>query len=182
MALAISQPIRHEIIERHQRGDSLPQIAAALHLSFWTVRQLWRQYRNQGSAGLACGYGRCGRRGLRHEARLYRVSVWLKRHHPTWGAGFIRVLLQERYGAAALPHVRTLQRWFRRAGVNCPYRRTHRPRQMPSERSCQVHQVWQLDATSHLRLEDGTGVSWISVTDEYSGALLDSVVFPPVPI
>jgi transposase len=181
MTTAISHPIRQEIVERHQRGDSLSQIATALNLSYWTVRQLWRQYRDQGMAGLSCQYARCGRRGLRHEGRWYRASVWLKRHHPSWGAGLIRVLLQERYGSA-LPHVRTLQRWFTRAGVARPHRRGHRSVSPPFERASQVHQVWQLDATSHLRLEDGTGVSWISVTDEYSGALLDSVVFSPVPI
>jgi len=177
MASAIPVPVRREIIERHQRGETLSQIAHALSLSYWGVRQIWRQYREAGEAGLALHVQRSGRRGPRCSRLIYRAALWLKRHHRGWGAGLIRVLLNERYPNQVLPHRRTLQRWF------ASHQLTQVPPQhppVPREWAQQVHQVWQLDATSHIRLADGSPASWLSLIDEYSGALLMSEAFPPV--
>ena len=177
MAKAIAVPIRHEIIERHQQGETLAAIAGSLSLSYWGVRQIWRRYRDRGEAGLALrGEGRL-RRGFGCERLIYRSALWLKRHHRGWGAGLIRVVLRQRYQALWVPHERTLQRWFRQQHLN-PLREQHPP--VTRERAQQVHQVWQLDATSHQQLADGTPASWISLIDEHSGALLQSEVFPPL--
>lgn len=173
----IPVPMRREIVERHQRGEPLSKIAAALQLSFWGVRQIWRQYRASGDAGLTIHYDQSGCRGPRSERLIYRAAVWLKRRHPGWGAGLIWVLLRERYPTVPLPHRRTLQRWFRQQQLSVP-RMAHPP--VERHRAASVHQTWQLDATSHQRLADGTPASWISVIDEYSGALLESRAFPPV--
>lgn len=177
MAKAIPVPIRHEIIERHQHGETIAEIADALSLSFWGVRQIWRQYRNEGDAGLALHRERSDRYAPRCARVIYRSALWLKRHHRSWGAGLIRVILQQRHPDVPLPHPRTLQRWFRAHQLN-PVR-VQRPSVVP-ERAVQVHQVWQLDATSHIRLADGSPASWISLIDEYSGALLQSEAFPPL--
>lgn len=177
MAHAIPVPIRREIIERHQRGETLAEIADTLTLSFWGVRQIWRHYRKLGEAGLALHPERSIRRGPRCERVIYRSALWLKRHHRGWGAGLIRVLLQQRYPDVPVPHARTLQRWFRMHQLN-PVRAQRAP--VERERATHVHQVWQLDATSHVRLADGSPASWISLIDEYSGALLQSEAFPPL--
>ncbi|MGJ3245206.1 MAG: hypothetical protein ACFE0I_04220 [Elainellaceae cyanobacterium] len=177
MAHAIPVPIRREIIERHQQGETIAAIADGLSLSFWGVRQIWRHYRKYGEAGLALHRERSVRYGPRCARVIYRSALWLKRRHRSWGAGLIRVLLQQRYPDSPLPHPRTFQRWFRAHQLN-PVR-AQRP-SVVRERATHVHQVWQLDAASHVRLADGSPASWISLIDEYSGALLQSEAFPPL--
>lgn len=177
MTTVIPVPLRREIVTRHQAGEPLSKIAQQLNLSVWGVRKIWRQYRDNGEAGLAIRYGQSGRSGLRGERLIYRAAVWLKRRHPGWGAGLIRVLLAERYPQAVIPHQRTLQRWFRQQQLSVPPMR--RP-PVERHRAERVHDVWQLDATSHQRLADGTPVSWISLVDEHSGAVLESRAFSPI--
>lgn len=177
MASAIPVPIRREIVARHQQGETLHEIAEALGFSFWGVRKIWRAYRDHAAAGLTIGYPRSGRSGVRSERLVYRAAVWLKRHHPGWGAGLIRVMLQERYPNKRLPHKRTFERWFRAQQLSIPPTVHPQPERIRAQ--C-VHQTWQLDATSHQQLADGTPASWLSLVDEHSGALLESRAFPPV--
>jgi len=47
---------RREIIRRKQAGESLSEIAEALDLSYWTVRQIWRRFRDEGEKGLQNRY------------------------------------------------------------------------------------------------------------------------------
>ena len=178
MPSAIPVPIRQEIIHQHHQGASLAQIAAALSLSYWSVRNIVRRYRQQGEAGLVPNYDNCGGQGPRYDRRLYRGARWLKRHHPTWGAGLIAVLLQRRWVLLCLPSVRTIQRWIAPYQQQAPTKTT--PPASHRERASFVHEVWQLDATSHQRLADGSGVSWITVVEEVSGSHLASQCFPPL--
>jgi transposase len=179
MPRAIAVPIRQQIVERHQQGVTLAAVAGELGLSVWTVRQLWRRARQRGTGDLAPDYGHCGRRGPRALPRVYRAAGWLRRRHPTWGAGLIRVVLQERWPDRAVPSERTLQRWFHHRGLS-PRRRHRLPQ--PRGRGHQPHAVWQLDATEHVRLANGTEVSWLAIVDEATGAHLAAVVFPPRPL
>jgi transposase len=166
-------PVRQLIVQRHAHGESLRQIARQLHLARDTVRRIWRRYRDAGAAGLPPRYTRCGRRSSR---LLYRATLWLRRCHPDWGAGLIRVLLRQRWPALAVPHERTLQRWLQGAGLNRPHRRLPAP---PRSRGRQPHEVWQIDARDPLTLADGRPASWLTVVDEASGAWLATEVFPP---
>lgn len=177
MTRVIPVPIRREIVTRHQQGEPLKAIAQSLQLSYWGVRKIWRQHRREPTHGLSIGYANSGRRGHRCSHKLYRCAIWLKRRHPSWGASFILVILKERYESESLPHPRTLQRWFQAQHLSIP--KTHHP-VTERVRAQSVHQTWQLDATSHQRLADGTPASWISLVDEHSGALLESRAFPPV--
>ena len=175
-ALAVS--IRQQIIHHYQEGATYGEIADELALSYWSVRTIVRRYRDQGEAGLVPQYSNCGNPESRLPKRMYRAARWLKRHHPRWGGGFIRVLLRERWGDEGLPSERTLQRWFRLSGLSVP-----QSRRLPShhrQSAHVVHEVWQLDATSHIRLLDGSGASWITLVDEASGAFLESHAFPPL--
>jgi transposase len=178
MPCAIAVPIRQQIIEQRQQGASIAQIAQDLQRSYWSIRTIVRRYRDQGEAGLIPQYQNCGVKGIHFSKRVYRGALWLKRHHPSWGAGFIRVLLQERWSEQAMPSERTLQRWFKQNGLS-----QQRARGIVSAArtaASAVHQVWQLDGTSHQRLADGSGASWITIVDEASGAHLASVAFPPL--
>jgi hypothetical protein len=177
MPRALPLPLREQIIHLHLHGHSLIEVARILHLKERSVRQIWQRYREASAAGLSPRYDRCGRPGIRFPAALYAAALAWKRAHPRWGAGFIRVLLAERFPDLALPGERTLQQWFRAAGRS-PVRAERPP--MERDRAREVHEVWEMDAKEQMRLADGSGTSVLTVTDEASGALLGTEVFPPV--
>jgi transposase len=176
MPQAVPVAVRQAIVERHQAGVSLPAIAQEQGLSPWTVRTIWRRYRDGGAAGLVPDYAACGRPGPRHARPIYEAALALRREHPGWGSGLIRLELETAFPDHDLPHDATIRRWFREAGLGRP-RPSPRPPDPPRTR--QPHARWQLDATEHIRLADGTEVSWLAASDEASGAMLGAVVFPP---
>jgi len=175
MPRAIPLIQREEIVRRHQAGEKLPAIALALGLSRWTVRQVWRRHQRLGPAGLPAS--RPGRaRATRFSRRVKRGTVFLKRYHPRWGAGLIRVLVSLHWPQERLPTVRSLQRWFRQAGLPG---RARRAAPVPRVWSSVPHGRWQMDAKERVGLAAGQQVSWVGVTDECSGAWLGATVFPP---
>jgi Helix-turn-helix domain len=179
MPQALPVALRQAIVERHQAGLSLPAIAQELGLSPWTVRTIWRRYRDGGEAGLVPDYAACGRPGPRQPAGLYDAALALRRAHPGWGSGLIRVELATVFPDQPLPHDATIRRWCREAGLARP-RASPRPPDPPRAR--QPHARWQLDATEQIALADGTRVSWLAASDEASGGLLGAVVFPSGPV
>ena len=176
MPRALAMATREAIVARHQAETSLPQIAADLGVPWATVRRIWRRYRDHGDAGLVPDYAACGRHGGRFPAPLQAQALSLRREHPGWGAGLIRVLLGEQFPDQPLPHERTLRRWFRDAGLGPP---PPRPRPPAPPRARAPHARWQLDATEQIVLADGTRASWLAASDEATGAMLGAVVFPP---
>ena len=178
MGRAVSVPQRQAIFERTQRGERTEEIAADLGLPSETVRKLIRRFRRRGAAGITPGYDHCGcHQSHRADPELIAVATGLRREHPTWGAGLIRVLLAERCPGRALPSERALQRAFVRADLN-PAPVGRRPA-LSSGRATRPHEVWQIDAAEHLMLADGHEASWVRTTDECSGAVLATAVFPP---
>jgi hypothetical protein len=86
--------------------------------------------------------------------------------------------LQEFNPDTPLPTTRTLQLWMEQEGLaRPPLRRPQLPQ--AERRASQEHQVWQMDAAEHIRLASGQQASWLRVVDEYSGAVLATVLFPP---
>ncbi len=134
MPRALPLATREVVVARHQAGESLPQLAAALGVLWATVRRVWRRYRTRREAGLVPGDAACGRHGARYTAAQAQ-ALSLRREHPGWGAGLIRVLLAETFPDHVLPHERTLRRWFREASLG-PFPRPRPPapprRQHPS--------------------------------------------------
>jgi transposase len=176
MPRAIAVATRETIVARHLAGATLPQIAADLDLPWATVRRIWRRYRDRGEAGLAPNYAACGRRGPRHQAALYAQALAVRREHPDWGSGLIRVALATAFPDQPLPDERTIRRWLAAAGL-APAPPPPRPPSPP--RATQPHERWQVDATEQIRLADGRRVSWLAASDEATGAMLGTVVFPP---
>lgn len=177
MPSAIPLATRQEIVRRHLDGQTLAQIATDLHLPRVTVRALWRAFRRRGEGGLAVGYRACGRSTPRHSGAVLRRACQLKRRHPTWGAGRVRVELLGVLDPALVPSPRTLQRAFQREGINRP-RRSQRPRTARAKPEA-VHDVWEVDAVEKKRLRTGAEVSWLAAVDVYSGALLAGELSPP---
>lgn len=180
MPRAIPLAIRQEIVRRHLDGQTLARIAVDLHLPCVTVRSLWRDFRRRGEEGLAIGYGACGRSTPGHSQTVLRRACQLKREHPTWGAGRVRVELLGPLDAALVPSTRTLQRAFRGEGINRP-RRSQRPRTARARPEA-PHDLWEVDAVEKKRLKTGAEVSWMAAVDVDSGAILAGELSPPGPM
>ena len=178
MPRAVPEPLRREIVRRHQAGESLAGVATALQLPYDTVRGLWRRFRKQGEAAFVPGYARCARPGPRFDTELPAQALAQKRAHPSFGAGVIRLLLAEAFPTARLPQTRTLQTWFQQAGLT-----TRRARKVcaPRPRGRTAHAVWQLDTKERVGLGDGSETCVFSLVDEATGAVLGAVTFPPGP-
>jgi transposase len=176
MPRAIPYAIRQAIIKRQQSGQTLAAIAQEFQLSYRTVRTLWHRYRTNGDAGLQTHYAHCGSAQQRFPARLHEFACSLKRAHPRWGAGLIHLQLHKHFPAQSLPTWRTLQRWWRHAGLQSPRRRAPSVQRI---RGQYPHDVWELDAKERIRLQDGSWSCVLSVVDEASGALLAATPFPP---
>jgi hypothetical protein len=106
---------------------------------------------------------------------LREQALALRRLHPGWGAGRIRVQLRPPQPGLPLPDPSTVRRWLARAGLAA---RPPRPAPPPAPRADRPHQVWQTDASEQIRLRDGQRVSWLRLVDEASGAALFSRLFP----
>lgn len=168
--------IREEIIRlKEVEKVPLPIVAEEMRLSYWTVRGIWGRYRREGKEGLRWGYDCCGK-GRVFPDTLYETAVVLKREHPRWGGGLIRIELEAKHPEESLPCERTLQRWFQVAGVQCL---RSRPLSQERDRARKAHEVWQMDAKEQMRVRDGTWHCLLDAVDEASGAVLSTAVFPP---
>ena len=108
MPAPIPVPVRHTILQRWQKGDSVAKLAEDLQLSERTVRHLVQRFAQRGAEALDPDYARCGTKKLPIESDAYQKAVELRQQHPKWGGGLIRVMLQE--ADQPCPSVRTLQR------------------------------------------------------------------------
>src|SRR5262245_40259441 len=117
MPQPLSVPLRQAIWRRYQDGPDPAAIAAALGLAPRTVRRLVARFRAAGRDAVLPAYDRCGAATPKPAAFLVRATESLRREHPTWGAGLIRVMLGHHFPDEPLPAVRTLQRWLLRAGL-----------------------------------------------------------------
>src|SRR5437867_8347677 len=117
MPSALSMQIRRQIVQQFSQGKKRIDISERHHLSYSTVCNICKRYKEQGSLGLLPHYYNCGYGHSSSTPLIHRAAVWLKRLHSRWGAVLIRLKLKTRYRRAALPCERTLQRWFKAAGL-----------------------------------------------------------------
>lgn len=177
MPQAVPLPVRQQIIAAYQGGAPYAAIAQLVPVKERTIRSLCQRFRKRGLAGLPPDYHRCGRPGSRFAAPVKEQALTFKREHRRWGAGFIRLQLAQRFPQEPLPAERTLSTWFQAAGLQ-PARAQAPPVEKGAARA--VHEVWQMDAKERMHLADGSPTSTLTVTDEASGAILETVPFPPV--
>jgi transposase len=173
-------PVRLAIWRRYQDGQDGSTIAHDLGLAPRTVRRLVHRLRREGQAAVSPDYHRCGAATPKRPESLVHAALALRREHPLWGAGLIRVLLHRQFPQDAPPAERTLQRWFVRAGLT-PVPAGRRPTSAP-RRAQRPHETWQMDAAEKVPLSTGQRVCWLRIVDECSGAVLWTVVFPPMPL
>lgn len=175
MPAPIPVPLRQVILQRSQKGESVANLAEELHLSERTVRHLVRRFGQRGRPGLRPDYACCATKKSPTNGATFQKVVQMRQQHPGWGAGLIRVLLQEEHEAC--PSERTLQRWLQRAALS-PAPPGRRPASN-DKRARRPHEVWQMDAAERIRLASGQQVSWLRLVDECSGAVLQTTIFPP---
>ena len=175
MPKPIPVAIRRQIVERHQGGERLRHIAGELGMPYESIRNVWRLYRREGR--VHPNYQACGHHGVRGSRRVYRAALFLKRLHPTWGAGLIRQVIADKWRTESLPTARSLQRWFRQAGLRRKVKKPAGESRMGRGKS--PHNVWEMDSREGIQLASGEHVTWLVISDEASGAVLSADVFPP---
>lgn len=176
MPVATAMKERQEIVKRREKGESFAQIAREMQISYATVRNVWQFY--QKFQRLEPNYAACAKTEVRKAKAIYEQAIALKAAHPSWGAGLIWVELAEIFEESRLPSERSLQRWFHRAGLAQSLNKTKVAR-LEFKRGVAAHEVWAMDAKESIQLADGSYVSWLLISDEGSGAVLESSAFPP---
>ena len=176
MPAPIPIELRRQIVDQHQAGLSLKEISDKLNLSYNTVRKIWSHWRRYDK--LTPNYEQAKQKGTRRYKEVYADAIDMKQRHPRWGAQLIRLELEKQYPDAELPAVRTLQTWFKQAGVNRSAK-VKRERSSYVNRGCEVHEVWAVDAKEQMKLSDGSDACWLTVTDEASGSILNCETFSP---
>jgi len=174
MARAIPVAVRQAIVRGFNKGERIFNLARKFQVAERTVRHLVRRFPDPNQ--VAPAYDQCGRPKA-EPSGVIREAVQLRQQHPRWGAGLIRVFLQQKDSCRTVPCTRTLQRWLRRLREK-PAPSGRRPVQ-ESQRARRPHETWQMDAAEQKRLRTGQQISWLRIVDECSGAVLRTVVFPP---
>ena len=176
MPRPIPVPIRQAMFRLWKKGRATRQIAESLGLPRSTVRRLLQRFRLHGTDGLSPDYWHPSVAEAVPSEPL-EAAMSLRREHPTWGAGLIRVQLLLEAPGRPVPSERTIQRWFVRAGLSpAP---AGRPPKTHLDRATSPHETWQMDAKEHIRIKTREEVSWLRLIDECSGAVLWTAVFPP---
>jgi len=172
-----SSAVRQSVFRLARQKLSCRAIARRLLLPESTVRVLLRRGPAPDDASLVPDYQACGRHQAARLSPLLDSVLRLHAEHPRWGAGRLHVELADLFPDQTLSCPRTLQRWLRRQHIEPA--RPGRPPAAETTRSQQPHEVWQMDAVEQLPLATRQQVSWLRITDEASGAILQTEVFPP---
>ncbi len=152
------------------------RVAEEFGVSVRSVRRLFARFDELGKDGITPDYEQCGANHPDKTPEALRVKVIRVRHeHPTWGAPLVRVMMQREKPRREWPSARTMQRWFRQAGL-APAPAGRRPAGA-TDRAEQPHQIWQMDAKERMTLASGSPACWLRVVDEFSGAVLQTFAF-----
>lgn len=175
---AYNHSLRLQAIELYQRGKKSTQISEELNVSYYTILNWIKRYKSKGLEGLKSDYSACGQ-SCKVSELIKQEAVSLKRAHEDWGSDYIRMKLERKYPDVWLPSARQLRRYFALAGVNSSLL-SKLPK--ASGGNCWAkHEFYrvQVDAKEQLQTKDGKWCSYLTFTDEKSGAVLDAFVFPP---
>jgi hypothetical protein len=144
----IPVPIRRTMFRLWKQGCGTRQVVASLGLPCSTVRCLLRRFRLRGRDGISPDY-RYRSAPFTAPSEMVQAAVHLRREHPTWGAGLIRVQLLLMAPGQPVPSERTLPRWFVRADLSpAP---AGRPARVNLGRATAPHETWQMDAKEPIR-------------------------------
>jgi hypothetical protein len=178
MGQATTLILRERVLELRAQGETIKRIGEELSMPFSTVKKLCRRFRDMGPSGLQPSYSNCGTKTAGRLKGQKAEAVRQRELHPGWGAPRIQVELARGLPSpdGELASVRTMQRWYRSAGLYTPRRQGCGP---AIGRSTAPHNIWEVDAKENLALEDGSPACYLTIGDEKTGAWLEAVVFPP---
>ena len=177
MPRPIDLSLRADLRDRLSRDRTAAQIATDLNLCQRTVERYRARYRDiRDEHPLADRYDHCGRAVSTAWWPVRLACAELRRLNSGWGAGRIRLELRSRFPDQQIPATRTLQSWL---ALDCQPVPTSAEPLSDYSRADEPHRVWQMDAVEHLKLLDGSEASWLRLTDECSGAILWTELFPP---
>jgi hypothetical protein len=179
MPRAIPVAVRQLIWQRRQQGESTTALAAAYGASARAIRALLRRLHSAGPAALRPNYHAPPPPPHAKPPDCRAEVIQLRRDHPTWGAAWLLTVLRQRSPDRPWPVPRTAQRWLKAAGLN-PAPRGRRPG-VNANRATVPHEVWQMDGAECIRLANGEQVCWLRIVDEFTGAALQTTIFPPAP-
>lgn len=169
-------------MERHLEGQSLPAVAEAMGISYYTARKWWRVYRQEGWSGLLPKpFGPPVTGLLGHFDSLVKyVALRLKLEHPKWGPTTTLFYMRRRPSLRGLRLPKETALWeywhrFRERLIQPQRPATKRPDPAPETEVVEVHQRWQIDFKGEVE----TSVGWVSpfqVRDVVGRATLGSFV------
>jgi len=154
------------------RGRTVQQLCARFGVSRKTAYKWLNRFRQRGLGGLRDQSRRPRRSPGRLPPGWGKLIGRVRRARPHWGAKKIHQRLRRQYPRRALPCVRTIQRWLRRAGWVRP--RPKRARPGPAVRhpgltvARRPNQVWTVDFKGWFRTEDGVRQEPLTVRDLFS--------------
>lgn len=177
MPEATPMAIRQGIVQRYKQGEKISSLATCYKISRATIHRLIKREDQEGQKGLMTKYVNCGKKGPDENDFIYRSVRCMKNWHPGWGAEKIRAEILRIRPALIVPHYRTLNRWFHKNNQIAIKIKSKLPEQK-SRQAKFLHEVWQIDAKEQIPVANGTMVCWLNITDEFSGTVVDPVVFP----
>ena len=115
MGKAIPYDFRKKIVERIKDGESYGELAKDMGFSMSGIKKIWYSYKREGEAAFENKYSNCGHNSLydsfiRHAANEIRDNKQ--------GGTYVRSKLIQKHPELAIPHERTLQRWWVSEGSN----------------------------------------------------------------
>ena len=178
MSKPIPYDYRLKIVSDRESGLTFKQIAQNRGFSLRGVKKIWKQYQLFGEAGLQTRYHQSGRKSP-YDQKTRDLIAAGRDAKP--GAPYLHSILMEQYPDWELPHVRTIQRWWKASTTDSgAQRQKGKPKPDKSEWTDEVHHTWQIDGKEKVKLKNGQQVSWLNIADEASSSELLAGVFSPV--
>jgi transposase len=169
---------RIRAIELYEQGSKKIRISEELGVNYYTLLNWIKRYEEDGKAGLMPDYSKCGQSSTIAE-HIKAEAIKMKGDHPEWGSDYIRMKLRKKYPSTWLASSRQFRRYFVQAGVS--QTQASKLPKAAGENSWAKREFYrvQVDAKEQLQTQDGKWSSYLTFTDEKSGAVLDAFVFPP---
>jgi len=169
---------RVAIGERADRGQTDPQIAAAMSLRVGTVRKWRRKWQSGGRRALASRMGRPATGVLSHAPLEVRQALrQLRLEHPGWGPLTLCLELQaaERFPArGVVPSRSRVAAFLKQEKLTRKYERHSELPQPQVNAPQRPHQEWEMDAKGVMVVQPAGKVSLINICDVFSTLKVDS--------
>lgn len=171
-----SYEIRQEVIEKFHSGSKRTEISKELGIGYSTVLGWIKRYEHSGESGLHPRYNKCGSKSIVKDW-IKAKAIEMRAEHKGWGGEYIEMKLKQLYPKEYIPTGRQLRRYFKSAGLLEEQSRLPKVDKGNNWVKKAFGRV-QLDAKEQIQTLDGKWSSYLTFTDEHTGAVLEALVFP----